>query len=152
MEICWIDNNKVILDYDSKIKKFGLNKEDIKNSKLYKFAKEHPEQVVAYGLVATIGIAAVGDIAFNSATTIAVGAGFGQIDNLFRQAIGFAKKALVLTVIFNTIKDAIMVLWRNSGGKMSWDDIFGSVFKNLAILGVGLAIDKAAWALYEALS
>ena len=152
MEICWVHDNKTVIDYDSKVKKFGLNKEDIKNSKLVKFVKEHPEEAFAGALVATIGVAVVADISINGGAAVACGAGFNEIDELFRKVIQFAKKALVLTVIFNTLKDAIMILWRNGGAKLSWDDIFGSVFKNLAILGVGLAIDQAAWALYEALS
>ena len=80
MEICWVHDNKTVIDYDSKVKKFGLNKEDIKNSKLVKFVKEHPEEAFAGALVATIGVAVVADISINGGAAVACGAIFNEID------------------------------------------------------------------------
>lgn len=74
-----------------------------------------------------------------------------SIQAVMNEVVGFAKVVLIGMVIFNTILGVGQTIWKRAGASLSYEEIFGILIKNLAILTCGLGVDKICWWLYEML-
>lgn len=129
-----------------------------KESRMYCFIKDNPEYCVECIALTAIVVSTVTQISLTRGATVATLAspehvinGMADFEEFFNIIIQMAKKVLVGTGIVTTIKDCIKALARGitSGSNMSWDEIFQALFKNLALLAIGLSFDKIAWKLYS---
>lgn len=88
-------------------------------------------------------------------TLVACNAGLGgasqAIQGIMNEIVSFAKICLIGMVIFNTILGVGQTIWKRAGSNLSYEEIFGILIKNLAILGCGLAVDKICWWMYSIL-
>lgn len=132
---------------------------ELNESKMYNFIKENPEYCVQCLALAAIVISTVYGISLGDGVAIAcsnttIDSGMAEFEEFFKIIINMAKKVLVGTGIVTTIKDCIKSLARGitAGNNMSWDEIFQALFKNIALLAIGLSFDKIAWKLYEMFS
>ena len=49
----------------------------------------------------------------------------------------------------NTIIKVGEIVWKNTGNKLSYEEIFSILLKNLAVLSIGLGIDTICWWLFR---
>ncbi len=84
-----------------------------------------------------------------SVPTLALGEASDMIIEIFTELVKFAKIVLIGIVVVNTIIKVGEIVWKNTGNKLSYEEIFSILLKNLAVLSIGLGIDTICWWLFR---
>ncbi|MDK0563187.1 MAG: hypothetical protein E7F71_13350 [Clostridium perfringens] len=149
MEISVIKNHKTIYKYSSR------EKRDLNNfaGKVLKDKRLRTYVCLTLASTAIITGFTVKEVLYPTLATCnaTLGGATTTIRNVMDEVVSFAKVVLIGMVVFNTILGVGQTIWKRAGANLSYEEIFGILIKNLAILTCGLAVDKICWWLYSML-
>lgn len=149
MEISIFRNNSKVFDYKSK--KSFLEEQA---GKILICQSLCSAVILSAALVSNATNLPIGDVIVPvvevcSVPTLALGEASDAIIDIFSELVRFAKIGLIGIVVVNTIIKVGEIVWKNTGNKLSYEEIFSILLKNLAVLSIGLGIDTICWWLFR---